>query len=193
MSKLFRPFGNSEPTPIQRSVANKEETPMQQRNPRDRFESGPVYAERPELATTNLSADVEVKGSIKFNESLRLDGKFEGDLSSQAGLLIVGKNGNIHAKIEVGSIIVEGKVYGNINAADKVELRSTAQHFGDIRASRLVVEEGVVFVGKCDVNPQKAKIEPIRPQVTITAQAPVETAAATKNTDEEDPQEDFLR
>lgn len=195
MSKLFRTFGSTPATPpAERPPVNKEE-PMIQRTPRDRFEPSPVYAERPELATTNLSADVEIKGSIKFNDSLRLDGTFEGDLSSQAGLLIIGKNGNIHARISVGSIIVEGKVYGNIHAADKVELRSTAQHFGDIKASRLVVEEGVVFVGKCEVNPQKAKIEPIRPQVNLSASASEEgtPAAGTPKNAEEDLQEDFLR
>lgn len=194
MSKLFRPFGNSqtEAAPVARPAANKEE-PMMQRTPRDRFEPGPVYTERPELAATNLSADVEIKGSIKFNESLRLDGKFEGDLSSDSGLLIVGKNGNLHAKISVGSIIVEGKVNGNVQATDKVELRGTAQHFGDVKAARLVVEEGVVFVGKCDVNPQRNKIEPIRPQVKVNAEEPQETATPKKETSEDELQEDFLR
>jgi len=115
-------------------------------------------------------------------------------LSSEDGLLIIGKSGNIHAEVNVGSAIIEGKVNGNIIAKDKIELRSTAQHFGNIQAARLVVEEGVIFVGKVNVNPQKTKIEPIRPEIEEKEES-TETTSSTKteNSEEEDLQEDFLQ
>ncbi|MFC2149760.1 polymer-forming cytoskeletal protein, partial [Candidatus Auribacterota bacterium] len=63
--------------------------------------------------------------------------------------------------INVGNIISEGKIYGNISAQDKIELRGNAQLFGDIQAQRLVITEGVIFVGKSDVNPNKKTEEPV--------------------------------
>lgn len=111
---------------------------------------------------TNLCADVDVKGTIDFKDFFRLDGKFEGELRSQ-GTLVVGENGVVKAEIQVGNLIVEGKIHGNVVALDKIELRSTAQLFGDIKASRLIINEGVVFVGKCDVNPSE-RVEKLRLQ-----------------------------
>ncbi len=108
---------------------------------------------------TNLCSDVDIKGAIAFKEFLRLDGKFEGELRSQ-GTLVVGENGVIKADIQVGNLIVEGKIYGNVVATDKIELHSTAQLFGDIKASRLIISEGVVFVGKCDVNASERQEKP---------------------------------
>lgn len=191
MSKLFRSF-SPQTEPSSRTDITKEEPVKRSSTPS--YEAPSAFTERPEIAATNLNTDVEIKGTIRFNDSLRLDGKFEGELTSDSGLLIIGKNGNIHAEINVGSAIIEGKVHGNIQAKDKIELRSTAQHFGDIQAARLVVEEGVVFVGKCDVNPQQNTIEPI-PQESEVAETKSETDSTTVNEEEtdDDLQEDFLR
>ena len=106
---------------------------------------------------TFLSTDAEFKGSLKFNDELRIDGKFEGELSS-SGTVHVGSQGDVKAEITVGAAIVEGKVNGNITASDRVELRSTARMVGDIKASKLAVEEGVVFVGRCEVSSDNARI-----------------------------------
>lgn len=123
---------------------------------------------------TNLCSDVEFKGAISFKDFLRLDGKFEGELHSP-GTLIIGENGVVKAEINVGNVIVEGKVYGNIAAQDKIELRGNAQLFGDIRATRLVISEGVVFVGKSDVNPNNKaeKLAPHAAKPQIDEQEPV--------------------
>jgi len=192
MSKLFRSF-SPQTEPTSGTDITKEE-PMK-RSSTPSYEAPTAFAERPEMAATNLNTDVEIKGTIRFNDSLRLDGKFEGELNSDSGLLIIGKNGNINAQINVGSAIIEGKVQGNIQAKDKIELRSSAQHFGDIQAARLVVEEGVVFVGKCDVNPQQSAGEPIPQETTEVAETKSETDSTTITEEEtdDDLQEDFLR
>jgi cytoskeletal protein CcmA (bactofilin family) len=104
---------------------------------------------------TVLSADVEFKGSLKFKDQLRINGRFEGELNS-SGTVHVGPQGDVKAEIDVGSAVVEGTVEGNITASDRVELRSTARMMGDIKASKLIVEEGVVFVGRCDVSSERA-------------------------------------
>jgi len=129
---------------------------------------------------TNLCSDVEFKGAISFKDFLRLDGKFEGELTSP-GTLIIGENGLVKAEISVGNVIVEGKVYGNITAQDKIELRGNAQLFGDIKATRLVISEGVVFVGKSDVNPNNKAEKAAAPHAArqIDEQEPAVQSSAT--------------
>lgn len=112
--------------------------------------SGSRFDERP---YTTLGKDTEFEGTLKFKDGLRIEGKFNGDISTD-GYLIIGDTGQVTAEISVGSIIVEGKVTGNIQAKDLVELRSSAEMRGDISASKLKIEEGVVFVGKSDVQPR---------------------------------------
>jgi len=106
---------------------------------------------------TTLGEDTQFEGTLRFKDGLKIEGKFNGDISSE-GILIIGKTGHVTAEIAVGSIIVEGKVTGNIVANELVELRSSAELRGDITASKLKIEEGVIFVGKSDVQPNnKAK------------------------------------
>jgi cytoskeletal protein CcmA (bactofilin family) len=106
---------------------------------------------------TLLSADAEFKGSLKFGDELRVDGSFEGEMTSD-GTVHVGPDGDVKADIKVGNAVVEGKVNGNITASDRVELRATAKMIGDIKAAKMIVEEGVVFVGRCEVSSDKAKL-----------------------------------
>jgi cytoskeletal protein CcmA (bactofilin family) len=108
---------------------------------------------------TNLTTDADIKGTIKFSEAMRIDGKFEGELIADNGELTVGKTGSVKANVKVKSVIIEGRVDGNIKASDKVELKQKAQLIGDLQAKILVIEEGVVFVGQCNVNPEGTKIE----------------------------------
>src|ERR1044071_7095507 len=70
-----------------------------------------------------LSSDVEIKGSIKFQKELLIDGKVEGDINSD-GVLTVGENAEIRGEIKTKSITVYGKVHGNITVAERCELKS---------------------------------------------------------------------
>lgn len=108
---------------------------------------------------TNLTTDVEIKGTIKFEKTMNIDGKFEGELIANQGELIVGKTGTVKADVKVKNATIEGRLDGNLEAAEKVELKQNAQLIGDLQAKTLVIEEGVVFVGQCNVNPDGAKPE----------------------------------
>jgi len=101
-----------------------------------------------------LNSDVEVRGTLKFAGELTFDGKVEGDINSE-GILNLGDNANVKGTIDVGSVVVRGKITGNVIAKDKVELKAKTELFGDVRAAKLVIEEGVTFVGKTEVNPNK--------------------------------------
>lgn len=97
-----------------------------------------------------LSSDVEIKGTVKFNHDLIVDGKIEGEIQS-SGSLTVGENAKIKAEIKTGTVVVYGKVHGNMTATDKVELKSSAEVIGDIKTKTLTIEAGAIFVGKSTV------------------------------------------
>ena len=101
-----------------------------------------------------LNSDVEIKGNVKFAGELTLEGKLEGEISSD-GTLIIGETGLVNGNVNAGTVAVRGKINGNITARDKIEIKSKAEVFGDIRSAKLAIEEGVTFVGKTEVNPNK--------------------------------------
>jgi cytoskeletal protein CcmA (bactofilin family) len=113
----------------------------------------------PNMNTTNpaknvLSSDVEIKGNLKFTGELTFEGKLDGEIHSD-GILSLGDSAVINGNLNVQSIVVRGKVTGNITAKEKIEIKTKAEVFGDIRSAKLVIEEGVTFVGKTEVNPNK--------------------------------------
>jgi len=101
-----------------------------------------------------LNSDVEIKGNLKFSGELVFEGKLEGDIHSD-GHLQLGDGAIINGDITVGSAVVRGKITGNITAKDKIEVKAKTEMFGDIKASKLLIEEGVTFVGNSEVNPNK--------------------------------------
>jgi cytoskeletal protein CcmA (bactofilin family) len=101
-----------------------------------------------------LTSDVEIKGNLKFTGELTFEGKLDGEIHTD-GTLNLGDTAVINGNINAQSVIVRGKINGNINAKEKIEIKAKAELFGDIRASKLVIEEGVSFVGKTEVNPNK--------------------------------------
>src|SRR5687768_16975063 len=119
-----------------------------------------------------LNSDVEIKGNVKFAGELTLEGKLEGEVSSD-GTLIIGETGLVNGNVSAGIVSVRGKINGNITARDKIEIKSKAEVFGDIRSAKLAIEEGVTFVGKTEVNPNKlAPSAPPRPAGTPPAPEP---------------------
>ena len=111
----------------------------------------PAVARNSPAATRNvLSSDVEIKGIVKFTNDLVVDGKIEGEITSD-GNLTVGENARIKAEIKTATVVVYGKVHGNLTATDRVELKSSAEVVGDIKAKTLSIEAGAIFVGKSTV------------------------------------------
>jgi len=100
-----------------------------------------------------------VKGEIKFSGELTFDGKLDGDVITD-GTLYLGENATLNGNINANSVVLRGKINGNVTAKDKIEIKSKTELFGDIRAAKLVIEEGVTFVGKTEVNPNKATPPP---------------------------------
>src|SRR5438876_4555009 len=122
--------------------------------------------------TTNskntLNSDVELKGTLKFSGEMTFDGKLDGDIQSD-GVLNLGDNAVVKGNINVNNVVVRGKVNGNVTAREKIDIKSKTELFGDIRAPKLVIEEGVTFVGKSEVNPNK--VSPAAPPPPAAAEA----------------------
>jgi cytoskeletal protein CcmA (bactofilin family) len=103
-----------------------------------------------EKITTTLGRETSFNGILKFRESLKIDGKFEGEIVSP-GYLVIENGAVVTANIKVGSIVIGGVVRGNIEASEKLEMLNTGQVFGNIRTAKLKIADGVVFEGKCEM------------------------------------------
>lgn len=101
-----------------------------------------------------LNSDVELKGTLRFSGELTFDGKLEGDINTD-GTLNLGDNAVVKGNLNVGNVVMRGKITGNVVAKEKIDIKTKTELFGDIRAPRLSIEEGVTFVGKSDINPNK--------------------------------------
>src|SRR3954471_7642299 len=105
---------------------------------------------------TILGPDANFKGELSFEKGMRLMGKFEGKVNTP-GRVHVAKEAKMSADVEAGGIVVEGDAHGNLSASDRVELKQSARYEGDLRATKLVVDEGAVFSGHVQVGPEAAK------------------------------------
>lgn len=95
-----------------------------------------------------LGRGCEYEGKLTFEGTVRIDGRFTGEIFSN-DVLIVGQGAEVHAEIDVAVVIISGNVVGNINARSKVELHAPARLIGNIIAPVLTVDEGVFFEGNC--------------------------------------------
>jgi cytoskeletal protein CcmA (bactofilin family) len=108
---------------------------------------------------TILGPDANFKGELSFEKGMRLMGKFEGKVNTP-GRVHVAKEAKMAADVEAGGIVVEGEVHGNLSANDRIELKQSARYEGDLRATKLVVDEGAIFNGHVSVGPDSVKGRP---------------------------------
>ena len=105
----------------------------------------------------HIGKSVVIKGDVTGSEDLYLDGQVEGSIQLRGGNLTVGPNGQVKANVEVKGVVIQGKLEGNLNASDRVELRKSAIVTGDIATQRIAVEEGAYFKGKVNIGKDSVK------------------------------------
>lgn len=93
-----------------------------------------------------LGCDAEFEGRLAFDGTIRVDGRFRGEISGR-GTLIVGEKGTVEAEIKAAVVLVRGEVRGTIRAAERIEAYAPARIFGDLHCPVLVFGEGVIFQG----------------------------------------------
>lgn len=98
-----------------------------------------------------IGKSLVIKGEISGSETLYIDGQVEGSVNMPGNRVIVGRNGNVAANIAAREVVVLGKVNGNINASDRVDIRSEGSLTGDVVAQRISIEDGAYFKGGIDI------------------------------------------
>ena len=99
-------------------------------------------------------------GSLSFEGTVRIDGKFEGQVNTD-DTLIIGETGHLRAEIFAGTVICLGRVEGTIIASKKVEIHSNSQVAGNIKSPALYIELGGILDGSCDMTGKENKIIPL--------------------------------
>ena len=95
-----------------------------------------------------LGKNTSFQGKMGFQGMARLDGKFDGEIYS-GDILIIGETAVINAEINVDTLVVDGKVRGNVSATGKIEVHASGKLYGNIATPTLVIEEGGLFDGTC--------------------------------------------
>src|SRR6201987_5396271 len=123
-----------------------------------RFLKGEISMSAPLSADlAQIGKSVVIKGELSGSEDLYVDGQVEGSISLKSNSLTVGPNGQVKASVEAKGIVVQGKLEGNVQASDRVELRKSAVVTGDITTQRISIEEGAYLKGKVDISGKAEK------------------------------------
>jgi cytoskeletal protein CcmA (bactofilin family) len=104
-----------------------------------------------ENTPARIGKSVVIRGEVKGNEDLFVDGRVEGTISLSDSRLTIGPNAVLAADLTAKDVLILGQVQGNIAASGRVELRAGCQVTGDVRALRLAIEDNAVFRGKVDL------------------------------------------
>jgi len=106
----------------------------------------------PASGLAQIGKSVIIKGELSGSEDLYVDGQVEGSIALKGNSLTVGPSGQVKASVEAKGVVVQGKMEGNIQASERVELRKSAVMSGDIATQRISIEEGACLKGKVDVH-----------------------------------------
>ena len=98
-----------------------------------------------------IGASIVIKGELSADEDLVIEGQVEGNISLNQNVLTVGEHGKVKAKIAAKTIVVVGKVWDSIIAAENVDIRDTSLVEGDIYTSRLAMAAGAYVRGRIDI------------------------------------------
>ncbi|HEY2900824.1 MAG TPA: polymer-forming cytoskeletal protein [Polyangia bacterium] len=108
-------------------------------------------ADQPASAvTTLLGRGSEFEGKLSFEGTVRIDGKLSGEIFTD-DTLIIGEGAEVNAEINVGAVVIEGTVHGNVNAKRSVEIHTPGKVIGNISTPSLFIEKGVIFEGNCQM------------------------------------------
>ena len=133
--------------------------------------------------SASIGKAVKIVGQIFSKEDLYVDGDIEGTVEALEHRLTIGPHGTAKAGIKAREVVLQGTIQGNVEAAEKMEIKKDARLVGDVRTARIMIEDGAYFKGSIDiVKPEPAKAPPkpqpaapaipVAPGVPATAGAP---------------------
>jgi cytoskeletal protein CcmA (bactofilin family) len=150
------------------------------------FSSNPNSFAPPKTTTApteqaTIGRSLVIKGEISGAESLYVDGKIEGTINLVDNRVTVGRNGVVAANITAREVVIMGKVTGNIQCSDRLDIRSEGSLAGDVTTMRISVEDGAVLKGSVQVRTadnKHDKSQNQQKQVTSIAEQPKAMGAA---------------
>jgi cytoskeletal protein CcmA (bactofilin family) len=114
----------------------------------------------------HLGKGSRVEGKLSFEGSVRIDGQIEGEINAQ-DTVVIGDSAEVNAQIRAGTVIVEGKVNGDIAARKRVELRAPARLVGNLSTPSLVIHEGALFEGHSSMGDAEGRVERADKRIAI--------------------------
>ena len=121
-------------------------------------------SDRSGRAQAQIGKALKLKGEMTGSEDVYVDGEVEGTVELRENNLTVGPNGNVRANVKARSITVLGRLEGNVQAGERIEIRKTGSLQGDLVTPRIVIEDGAVFRGSIDILKPAAPEKPVPPQ-----------------------------
>jgi cytoskeletal protein CcmA (bactofilin family) len=128
--------------------------------------------------SATLGKNVSVKGQIFSREDLTIDGEVEGTVECHEHRLTIGPNGRVHAGLKAREIVIYGSIQGNVEALEKIDIKREAKLVGDIKTSRIMIEDGAYFKGSIDISKSAAPAPQRPPQPANTATSTVSAGSA---------------
>jgi len=101
--------------------------------------------------TTLIGTSIVIKGELSCGEDLYIDGQVEGTIDPKGNRLTIGPHGRVKANVNACAVVVQGKLEGNIQASDRVDLKQSAVVMGDIATHRISIDEGAYFKGSLNI------------------------------------------
>ncbi len=105
---------------------------------------------------TLIGTGSEIKGDVTANGTLKIDGKITGNIIADS--VILGNNALVTGDIKAKSVVIGGRLNGNVTAEDIVEIKPTGQVFGDVHTKKLSVSEGGIFEGRSLIQKDETKV-----------------------------------
>ena len=109
--------------------------------------------------TTLIGPSMVIRGELSCSEDLYIDGQVEGVIDPKGNRLTVGPHGRVKANVHASAVVVQGKLDGNVQASDRVDLKQSAVVTGDIAAQRISIDEGAYFKGRVNIQKEAPKKE----------------------------------
>jgi len=136
----------------------------------------PVEQHRADVG--HIGKSVVIRGELTGNEDLYLDGEVEGNINLRDHKLVIGPNGKIKANITARDVVIHGRVEGNVNTSERVELKRACTLIGDVATQRIAIEDGAFFKGAIDVKePKEARPEVRKPVASAPVVSPASSVA----------------
>jgi cytoskeletal protein CcmA (bactofilin family) len=119
----------------------------------------------------NIGKSITIKGDLSGNEDLQIDGTVEGRIDLPNNQLTIGAEGRVKAEVHAKAVVVIGHVTGNLSAADRIQVEATGIVDGDVKAPRLVIQEGAMLNGSVEMGSGASTKTSIAPQPQPLAKA----------------------